>query len=58
MPPDDDTLVNLQVMIPDDMHRRLKATAALNGLTMRNAVMEALGSWCTRNQVPLDTPAP
>ncbi len=31
---------------PLDLRRRIKVEAALRGLTMREAVIEAMGAWC------------
>jgi hypothetical protein len=42
----------LQVEVPADMHRRFKATAALNGKTMREATMEALTAWMDTHSSP------
>lgn len=36
----------LQAEISEELHRRVKAQAALRGMTIREAVTEALTSWC------------
>lgn len=42
-----DSLVTLTVEgFPDDLRRRLKAEAALRGMTLRAAITEAAAAWC------------
>jgi len=36
---------------PIDLHRRLKSTAALDGVSMRAACIEAIREWCTEREV-------
>jgi len=56
--PDDET-TKLQVSgFPVDLQRQMKAAAALQGLQLREAFIEAARSWVVRNtpaQVPADT---
>ena len=35
--------------VPDEVRRRLKVVAAMRGVTMRQAVVEAVTAWCDRN---------
>lgn len=40
----------LHVEIPDDEHRQLKAKAALQGLTIIEAVVQAIRDWLRKHE--------
>lgn len=44
--------VSLQVELPGELHRQLKATAALNSMTLRAAVIQASAEWVDGHQPP------
>jgi hypothetical protein len=42
--------VGINLPLPRDLHRQLKARAASNGLTVRQAVIEAVIDWVLQDQ--------
>lgn len=46
---DDDTTLQIQAF-PAELKREVKAVAALNGLSLKAAVIEAMQSWVYRNR--------
>lgn len=43
--------------IDDELHRRVKAAAAMRGITLKDAVTEALARWVEAEDAERDKPA-
>jgi hypothetical protein len=41
---------SVQIVIPDERHRRMKALAAINGRTISDEINHALERWLTENE--------
>lgn len=43
---------------PDELHRKTKVLAAMEGITLRQAVTEAVNAWCIRVEENMRQPLP